>query len=354
VTEPGAIWDDVVDQPVAVERLRASAGAPVHAYMFVGPAGSTKLEAARAFAAMLLTGAEDIDRRDTRLVLSGEHPDVREVRRVGASISAKQAAEIVRASSFAPVESARKVLVLDEFHLLSPDGAGVMLKTIEEPPASTIILILCDFVPHDLITIASRCTRIDFHPVGDDAIVARLLDEGIETGQAQAAATASHGDLDRARLLATDLAVSARRDAFASVPHRLDGSGAVAVGAAAELLALIESAAEPLAARQAAEVEALDRQIKEHGERGSGKKQLEERHRRELRRHRTDELRSGLATLAGTYRDALTHETAVDGESCAAAVHRIHGALETLERNPNERLLLESLLWSLPDATGVH
>jgi DNA polymerase-3 subunit delta' len=209
-------------------------------------------------------------------------------------------------------------------------------------------------VPHDLVTIASRCTRIDFHAVSDEAIVERLVAEGIHEQTASVAAAAAHGNVGRARLLATDPALAERRAAFADVPHRLDGSGSVAVGSAAELLALIEAAAEPLAARQATEVEALDRQIAEYGERGSGKKQLEERHKRELRRHRTDELRSGLATLAGTYRDGLTHGTAVDGEACAAAVHRIHRALETLEHNPNERLLLESLLWSLPDATGVH
>lgn len=57
---PGPIWDDVVGQPAAISRLRAAAArGPVHAYLFAGPAGSTKLQAARAFAALLLTGSED-------------------------------------------------------------------------------------------------------------------------------------------------------------------------------------------------------------------------------------------------------------------------------------------------------
>jgi DNA polymerase-3 subunit delta' len=354
VGPPGAVWDDVVGQPEAVARLRSSAGAPVHAYLFVGPAGSTKLAAARAFAAVLLTGDEDREQRDARLVLRGEHPDVREVRRVGAAIAKPQATEIVRLASFAPIEGARKVLVLDEFHLLSADGAGVMLKTIEEPPDSTIFVILCDFVPHELITIASRCARIEFRAVDDDTIVERLVAEGVDRDAAANAARAAHGNVRRARLLATDPALAERREAFADAPHRLDGTGSVAVGTAATLLALIEDAAEPLLARQAEEADELDARIKAHGERGSGRKQLEERHKRELRRHRTDELRSGLATLAATYRDALTHGTATDPEACTEAVHRIHAALEALERNPNERLLLESLLWSLPDATGVR
>jgi DNA polymerase-3 subunit delta' len=167
------------------------------------------------------------------------------------------------------------------------------------------------------------------------------------------AARASHGDLDRARVLATDPALSERRAAFAGAPHLLDGTGSVAVRTAGELLALIDDAAAPLAARQAEEVAELDERIKAYGERGSGKKQLDERHKRELRRHRTDELRSGLAALAGTYRDTAVNVPTADVDGCADAIRRVHQAIETLERNPNEKLLLECLLWSLPDAVGT-
>ena len=357
--DPGPVWNDVVGQKQAIVHLRAAAArGPVHAYLFVGPSGSTKIEAARAFAASLMSGGESRDTRDARLILAGEHPDVREVQRVGASISAEQAKEVVRLSSLAPSEGARKVLILDEFHLLSPNGAALMLKTIEEPPESTMFIILADFVPHDLITISSRCARIDFRAIGADVIAARLLTEGIDPADAMVASKAALGNLDRARVLATDPALADRRKAFLQAPEQLDGSGAVAMRLAAELLALIEAAAEPLAVRHAAEVEALDARIKEHGERGSGKKQLEERHKRELRRHRTDELRSGLATLASTYRDQMisatkSGNTRVDTAGCATAVEQIHRALESFERNPNEKLLLESLLWSLPDASGA-
>ncbi len=122
---------------------------------------------------------------------------------------------------------------------------------------------------------------------------------------------------------------------------------------AAHLLGLIDAASEPLAARHAVEVAELDERIKAYGERGSGKKQLDERHKRELRRYRTDELRSGLAAMAATYRDTAVNPATTDVEACAEAVRRIHQAIEMLDRNPNEKLLVESLLWSLPDAQGV-
>ncbi|MEZ7962039.1 MAG: hypothetical protein QMC04_08920 [Ilumatobacter sp.] len=357
--DPGSVWDDVVGQKPAVEHLRAAAArGPVHAYLFVGPAGSTKLEAARAFAASLMSSGEDREQRDARLILAGEHPDVREVHRIGASISADQAKEVVRVSSLAPTEGARKVLILDEFHLLSPNGAAMMLKTIEEPPDSTMFIILCDFIPHDLITISSRCARIDFRTIGADVIAARLLTEGINPAGAMVASKAALGNLDRARVLATDPALAQRRKAFLGAPGQLDGTGAVAMRLAGELLALIDAAAAPLAAKHESEIVDLDARIKEHGERGSGKKQLEDRHKRELRRHRTDELRSGLATLASVYRDQALASTTpgsrgFDIAGCADAVAQVHRALEAMDRNPNERLLLESLLWSLPVTNGA-
>ncbi len=345
---PASVWDSVVGQPTAVRRLTASADNPLHAYLFVGPAGSTKNEASRAFAARLLAGVDDPDQRDARLALAGQHPDVREFARVGAAISKDQADEIIRLAALAPNESNRKVLILDEFHLLSPEAAAKLLKTIEEPPASTVFIILADFMPPDLVTIASRCIRIDFQPINDEVIVATLIGEGVSAERAAEAATAARGDLTRARLLANDTHLAARRALFATTPTRLDGTGSAVVATVDALLGEIEAAAAPLNERHAAEVTAMEARIASLGERGSGKKALEERHKRELRRHRVDELRAGLATLAGTYRDALVAGTMARPDSAAAAIKRIHGALEALDRNPNEQLLLQALLLELP------
>lgn len=346
-----SVWDDVVGQPDAVETLRRAATQPVHAYLFTGPSGATKRQAARAFAALLLTGADDPGSRDARLVLTGEHPDVREVERAGAAISFDQAREIVRVSSLAPVEGDRKVLILHEFHLLRPEGAALLLKTIEEPPDSTVFVILADFVPSELITISSRCARVDFRSIPDDIVAARLVAEGIDPLTADEAARAATGDLERARLLATDPDLVERRQAFASVPTRLDGTGATVLAIVDELTGLIERAAGPLTERHTAEVDELTERIERYGERGSGKKLLEERHKRELRRHRTDELRHGLSQLAATYRDALVDGGAQRPDAAADAVRHVLAAIEALDRNPNEALLLQSLLWSLPALT---
>lgn len=348
----GSVWDGVVGQDQAVTRLRAAAATPVHAYMFVGPAGSTKWEAARAFAALLIAGVDEPDQRDVRLTLTGEHPDVREVTRVGAAISAEQAREIIRTASLAPNEGDRKVMILDEFHLLRPEGAALLLKTIEEPPPSTVFVILADYVPHDLITISSRCARIDFRTIADSEIEACLIAEGVEPTDAAEAAGAAGGNLDRARVLAIDPDLAARRQAFADVPRQLDGTGSTVMRLVDGLLGQIEAAAEPLATRQTAEVTELEERIARYGERGSGRKMLEERHKRELRRHRTDELLAGLTVIAGVYRDELVAGSLDHPGTAAEAVGLIHEAIEAFEHNPNEPLLLQSLLWSLPVLTS--
>jgi DNA polymerase-3 subunit delta' len=346
VTE--SVWAHVVGQAQAVKRLTLAAADPVHAYLFVGPPGSTKAEASRSFAALLMAGHDDPTDRDARLALTGQHPDVREIERTGARISAEQVADIIRNASLAPVEGRRKVMILHDFHLLDAPAAARLLKTLEEPPASTIFIVLADQVTQDLVTIASRCVRITFAALSDEAVTADLLSAGVDPEMAAAAAVAAAGDLTRARLLANDPGLMERRDAFAGAAHRLDGTGTTVVSLCTELLALIDAAAATLAARQADDLKALEARVAATGERGSGRKQIEEHHKRELRRHRADELRSGLAVLAGAYRDALVHDQLPRPEAGATAVTRIHTALEAMERNPNELLLLQSLLLDLP------
>ncbi len=343
-----SVWDGVVGQTRAVDQLTRSAVSPVHAYLFVGPPGSTKHEAARAFAALLLTGHDEPDARPARLALAGEHPDVREVERTGARISKEQVSDIIRNASLAPMESNRKVMVLHEFHLLDAEAAARLLKTIEEPPPSTVFIVLADQVPPELVTIASRCVRIDFASISEATIRERLVAEGAPAESAAQAAAAAEGNLTRARVLVTDTGLRARRDAFAEVPRRLDGTGATVIALCNELNALIEGAAAPLAERQAEEATVLEARVAAAGERGSGRKQLEERHKREQRRHRVDELRSGMSVIAGVYRDALVQGRLPRPESGVQAVRRIHTALDALERNPNETLLLQSLLLDLP------
>jgi DNA polymerase III subunit delta' len=350
------LYADIPGQERAVAALRAAAVKPVHAYLFVGPAGTGKLAAATRFAADLLSRSSaagevaEVQRR----VLAGIHPDVITIEREGAFITIDTAREVTRLAARSPLEGDRKVLILPDFHLVR-DAGPALLKTIEEPPPSAIFVILAEYLPPELVTIASRCVQIDFSPLPPALVVDILISEGTAAAAAAELAAAAGGRLDRARLLATDPAFEARRQAWREVPTRLDGSGATAAAVADRLVGLLDESVTPIQARQAAELAALEerntRALEINGKVGragrsgvkSGVKEMEDRHKREVRRQRTDELRTGLATLAGVYRDRLSDDPRRTGVSIQA-VALIDGLAADLQYNPGENLALLSLL----------
>jgi DNA polymerase-3 subunit delta' len=207
------------------------------------------------------------------------------------------------------------------------------------------VLLATEVVP-ELVTIASRCVRVELRSLSPEVVAARLVSEGVSPDRATTAAAAAGGDLDRARTLATDDRLALRHEAWREAPHRLDGTGHVAATVVAELQSMIGEALVPLQERQAVELAALEEQIERFGLRGSGRKDLEARHKREVRRFRTAELRFGLATLAAAYRDALAAHGA--RRSVVEATTRIDDTAVALDRYPNETLLLQSLMANLP------
>ncbi len=349
------LYRSVVGQERAVANLCAAARRPVHAYLFVAPAGVGARDAATAFAADVLCAEGGCaECRSCRNALAGRHPDVMVVERRGASINAEQIKEILNLAVRPPAEGRFKVIVLVDFHLIEQQYAK-LLKTIEEPPASTVFVVMAERVPPELVTIASRCVQIDFGPAPDASITAALVAEGVDPTIAAEVAIASSGRIERARLLAADPGFAARQDAWRTVPNRLDGTGAVIATIADELLSSVETVLEPLRFRQAAEVVAVDERIERYGERGSGRKELEDRHKREQRRVRADELRFGMAALAGVYRDAMVAggTSSVGRAGAADAITSLDRAAEALIRNPNETLLLQGLLVALSEAGGA-
>ncbi|HEV3266742.1 MAG TPA: hypothetical protein VG014_14560 [Acidimicrobiales bacterium] len=357
-TEPpvAALFDGVVGQPAAVAQLRASARQPVHAYLLHGPPGSGKREAVRGFAAALLCPNGGCGTCSTcRRALAGTHPDLVVVERSGASLSVDDARTVGSRAQRRPMEAARQVLVVTDIHLAIL-SAPALLKAVEEPPASTVFVLVADDVPPTLVTIASRCVKVAFDPVPVDAVSTWLVGHGVSEDIARAVAVVSGGRLDRAKLLATDPGFAARVDRWRSVPTRLDGTGAAACIVASELLKSADEVLGPLREQHAAEMAALSERAEAAGAKGiPGRKEVEDQHKREERRWRTDELRTGLATLAAVYRDRLVTATdalrdsssagaEADSRTLVGDVDAIEKAGEALIRNPNEALLMEALM----------
>ncbi len=343
VTDP---WAAIPGQPDAVARLSAALDRPVHAYLFVGPRGSGLRKAAATFAGELLarrSTSDEAARRHRLLAGREQHPDVVVIEPEGRGLLVEEAARIVHEASRSPIEAAIKVIVCDRFHTAEAPVAPKLLKAIEEPPPSTVFVLLAENVPAEHVTIASRCLRIDFQRLTSNEIARQLRADGIADERADELAEAAAGDLDRARLLATDERFAARRDAWRSMPGRLDGTGAAIAVIVDELRSLIDDAQAPLAARHEVEIDALAQLEAERGTRGSGRRTVEQRQRRELRTLRDDELRYGLATLADVYRSRL----ATEPERAARSMARIAALGPVLSRNPTESLQLQALLVDL-------
>ncbi len=344
------LWGGIIGQDAAVAHLRSSTLSPVHAYLFVGPPGVGKLGAARAFAAALLCPRGGCGHCSVCVrSLAQAHPDLVVVEREGASISVDQAREILRLAMRSPLEGDRKVLVLVDFHLVTI-AAPTLLKIIEEPPPSTVFVVLAEQITAELVTIASRCVVVPFAALGSRVIASQLVAEGATADQARDAAEMSGGRLDRARLLVSDGSLAERLAFWEQVPRRLDGTGAAVSVVAAETVALLDQiAVGPLAERQQAEAEALEARLEASGIRGGAgaRKDLVDRHRREQKRVRDDELRFGLAMISRRYA-AVAAANGEDARAALAALTHISAANDHLERNPNLLLLLQSLFLRLP------
>src|SRR5471032_1565369 len=147
------MWTGLVGQEHAIEALEHAAARPGHAYLLVGPAGSGVEVAARSFASELV--APDGDERIRGLVLRGLHPDVVEFEPGGFSylVDKDVRERILPEASRAPIEADRKVLVLFEAERLrgnQNESGNAMLKTLEEPPPRTVVLLVTG-APDDLL-----------------------------------------------------------------------------------------------------------------------------------------------------------------------------------------------------------
>jgi DNA polymerase III subunit delta' len=220
--EPG-VWAGIVGQPAAVALLRRAIAQDrlAHAYAFVGPSGVGRRLTALAFAQAILCATRGCGTCAVcRRVAAGQYPDCqvigptppRDNPKGTPMIRIEQVRELERTAALAPLEGGRKVFVLDEVERMTLPTAQALLKTLEEPPPRThLVLVLQN--PRALPpTVLSRCQRVRFRPL-DDAEAARLLEaRGVPPDASALLARLTEGRPGLA--LGTDLdAVRARREA---------------------------------------------------------------------------------------------------------------------------------------------
>ena len=327
ITESGAdlgVWAELIGQTAAVAALRrAVAGEPhamSHAWLFTGPPGSGRSNAARAFAAALQCSSGGCGTcRACRTSLSGAHPDVTLVRTELLSIGVDEVRELVRRAAMSPTLGHRQVIVIEDADRITERGADALLKSIEEPARRTV-WILCAPTPDDVVaTVRSRCRLLTLQTPTISA-VAHLLEtrDGIEPELAAYAARVSQGHVGRARVLARDEGARNRRQDILQIPFQLHGLGACLAAAAQ----IIESSTGE-AANATSELDAKERAVLEEalgfGTKGARPRQaqaaikeLEDQQRARVKRFQRDAIDRTLTELTGCYRDVLNLQTGSD------------------------------------------
>ncbi|MGB0100604.1 MAG: DNA polymerase III subunit delta', partial [Nocardioides sp.] len=233
----GTVWDGLVGQrAVAATLAEAAAGHGMsHAFLFTGPPGSGRSNAAVAFAAALQCDRDGETGRSPgcgachacHTVLAGSHADVAVIRTERLSIGVKEVRDLVRRSALTPVGRRWQIMIVEDADRLTEQACNALLKAIEEPTDRTVWMLCAPTVEDVLTTIRSRC-RLGGRSTPSTADVAAFLERTLGVGAALAsyAARASQGHIGRARGLARDEATRNRRREIVAMPARLTSIGA--------------------------------------------------------------------------------------------------------------------------------
>ena len=116
-----------------------------------------------------------------------------------ASIKLKYLRErVLDVVGYRPFEGARRVFIIAADDLL-PEGQDALLKTLEEPPSSTLLILVAAYPEALLATVQSRCRRLRLGPLNERDVMRVLVDQhGVDAAKARALAAASGGSVTRA------------------------------------------------------------------------------------------------------------------------------------------------------------
>jgi DNA polymerase-3 subunit delta' len=217
----------IVGHDRAVERF-ASAWASRklhHAWLLAGPKGVGKASFAHAAARRVLAEAAgppfdlpgietDDEHPIVKLIEASSHPDMRWLERLvnektgnlARDISVDQVREAGEFLTLTPALSPWRVVVIDTVDELQAAGANALLKMLEEPPANTLFFLVSHAPGRLLPTIRSRCRRLDFQKLDDDAMTSILTEHAPDLGQ-----------VERKRIMAMSFGSAGRALAFAEL-----------------------------------------------------------------------------------------------------------------------------------------
>ena len=190
-----------------------------HAWLLSGPKGVGKATFAHVAARRILADAAgppselpgletDDQHLIVKLVEAGSHPDMRHLERLvnektgtlARNISVDQIREIGEFLSLTPALSSWRVVIIDSADELETSGANALLKILEEPPANCVFFLVSHAPGRLLATIRSRCRRLDFGAVDDEAMTSILSSRApdLSAAERQKLIAMSFGSVGRA------------------------------------------------------------------------------------------------------------------------------------------------------------
>jgi DNA polymerase-3 subunit delta' len=292
-----------------------------HALLFAGADGVGKRGVALALGAWLLCEKEGDDAcgrcSACRQVAALSHPDFHLVGVAAGKkeIGVDRARDVKHFTQLRPLRGALKVAVIDDAHMLTVAAQNALLKTLEEPPGHSLLILIANNPDALLPTVRSRCQRVQFSPLPNDAVVDILVQShGMDAAAARQLAALAEGSPGRA------LALSRGRRGTDTLPQLAGIRGARYV----ELMQLANALSLP-EADTAMKLEMLLSQLRDDAVRGLG-----------------------AAHLASSKATSSTATGAHSVRAMVAAADLVHDTREAMRRgNPNRQLLLEALLLRL-------
>ena len=225
-----SVFNSLIDQPQVVQTLKDAVGSAninedasqvmTNTWLFTGPAGSGRSNAAIAFAAALVCEKGGCSTCNSCIsTILGTHADVELIKTQGLSIKIDEVRELITRASWKPSIANYRIVVIEDADRLTDSAANALLKVIEEPGLRTIWLLCAPTLTDVLPTIRSRCRHLALRTPSTKAITKLLIErDQIETKTAEFVARASGGHIGRARRLALDATARQNRENILRLP----------------------------------------------------------------------------------------------------------------------------------------
>ena len=378
-----SVFDNLIDQEHVISVLReaVSASADIsnqsqemtHAWLFTGPPGSGRSNAALAFAAALVCKSAGCnDCIDCKTALAGTHADVELVKTEGLSIKIDEVRDLITRASWSPAVGNYRVVVIEDADRLTESAANALLKAIEEPGLRTVWLLCAPSATDVLPTIRSRTRSLVLRTPSVAAVAALLEEEKFSSAMANFAARASQGHIGRARHLAKSEDARTRRQAILKISLLITDVASAFKAAQVLVEAAKAEAEEEAEKRDDAELASLKEAWGQQGSKltqGGAKvvKDLEKEQKSRTTRMVRDYLDRALLDIATLYRDILLIQAnsldsiintdliseitkisnSTTPESTLAKLEAIMSARTNLSHNAAPLLTIEALMVSL-------